>query len=432
MRSWRNGSDLVREERRMVTAMSVDVVGSTALGEQMDPEDVREVIDGAIRLVIVAVESFGGMVTDLAGDGAMCIFGAPVAHEDDAERAILAGLRIADDVRAYGQQLIDQRGLPEFAVRIGIESGLAVLGAKGTGGMVAYAATGDALNTRRGSRAQAEPGTVLVGEATQRQVAPLFDWSDTVALPAQGEGRCRASIHALSAPGWNDPGLSDVAAPMIGRDRESRWASAALERLGRGEGGIVFVSGEPGMGKSRLVAEWRSAAGEIRWLESRCLSYRTTMPMAAFPELLAGLAPSGASEAEIAAELDALLGQGGGANGARISRRSWASRDPRPSCSTTSRRSRSSSERSRRSRRCSPVLLSSLRWWSRSTTSTGPTTAHFERSSGYSRSRSGTRSSSSWPFATMPPSRRSGSSRGPSRSRISAWKWCGSEALERR
>ena len=75
--------------------MSVDVVGSVALGEQMDPEDARDVIGGAIELVIVAVESFGGMVSDIAGDGAMGIFGAPVAHEDDAERAILAGLRIA-------------------------------------------------------------------------------------------------------------------------------------------------------------------------------------------------------------------------------------------------------------------------------------------------------------------------------------------------
>ena len=100
----------------MVTALSVDVVGSVELGEQMDPEDVREVIGGAIDLVIVAVESFGGMVADIAGDGAMCVFGAPVAHEDDAVRAILAGLRIADDVRIYGLQLMDQRGLTEFAV----------------------------------------------------------------------------------------------------------------------------------------------------------------------------------------------------------------------------------------------------------------------------------------------------------------------------
>ena len=303
----------MREERRIVTAISVDVVGSTSLGEQMDPEDAREVIDGAIRLVIVAVESFGGMVTDLAGDGAMCIFGAPVAHEDDAERAILASLRIADDARAYGQQLIDQVGLPEFAVRIGIESGLVVLGAKGTGSMVAYAATGDALNTAARLQSMAEPGAVLVGEATQRQVAPLFDWSDPVALQLKGKADVVRAFTALRYRGGTTRALSDVTAPMIGRDRESAVGVAALERLGSGEGGIVFVSGEPGMGKSRLLAEWRSAAGGIRWLESRCLSYRTTMPMAAFPELLAGLAPSGASEAEIAVELDALLGQGAAA-----------------------------------------------------------------------------------------------------------------------
>ncbi len=187
----------------MVTALSVDVVGSVELGEQMDPEDVRDVIGGAIDLVIVAVESFGGMVADIAGDGTMCVFGAPVAHEDDAVRAILAGLRIADDVRTYGLQLMDQRGLSEFAVRIGIESGLAVLGAKGTGGKVTYAATGDVVNTAARLQSQAEPGTVLVGEATRRMVAPLFDWSDTVSFSPQGKGRSGSGIHSPSASGWD-------------------------------------------------------------------------------------------------------------------------------------------------------------------------------------------------------------------------------------
>ncbi len=299
----------MREERRIVTAISVDVVGSTSLGEQMDPEDARDVIGGAIELVIVAIESFGGMVADIAGDGAMCIFGAPVAHEDDAERAILAGLRIADDVRTYGLQLMNQRDLSEFAVRIGIESGLAVLGAKGTGGNIAYAATGDALNTAARLQAQAEPGTVLVGEATLRMVAPLFDWSDTVSLHLKGKADPVQASTPLRHRGGTTRGLAGPSVPMIGRDRESSVGIDALERLEAGHGGVVFVTGEPGVGKSRLVAEWRGAAGDMRWLEARCLSYRSTTPMAAFPELLAGLAPSGASAEATAEALDALLGE---------------------------------------------------------------------------------------------------------------------------
>jgi len=295
--------------------MSVDVVGSVALGEQMDPEDAREVIGGAIDLVIVAVESFGGMVADIAGDGAMCVFGAPVAHEDDAERAILAGLRIADDVRTYGLQLVDQRGLSGFAVRIGIESGLAVLGAKGTGGKVAYAATGDALNTAARLQSQAEPGTVLVGEATRRMVAPLFDWSDTVFFHLKGKSDPVQASTALRHRGGTARGPAGPAVPMIGRNRESSVGVDALERLGSGLGGIVFISGEPGIGKSRLVAEWRAAAGGIRWLEARCLSYQSTTPMAPFPELIAGLAPSGAGATAVAAALDSLLGQEADAKG---------------------------------------------------------------------------------------------------------------------
>ena len=193
----------MRDERRMVTALSVDVVGSVELGEQMDPEDVRDVIGGAIDLVIVAVESFGGMVADIAGDGTMCVFGAPVAHEDDAVRAILAGLRIADDVRTYGLQLMDQRGLSEFAVRIGIESGLAVLGAKGTRrqGYV------------RGHRRCSEHGCPTAEPSRARNRTRRRGHSPnggaTLRLerhrlfPPQGEGRSGSGIHSPSASGWD-------------------------------------------------------------------------------------------------------------------------------------------------------------------------------------------------------------------------------------
>ena len=98
---------------------------------------------------------------------------------------------------------MDERGLSEFAVRIGIESGLAVLGAKGTGGNIAYAATGDALNTAARLQSQAEPGTVLVGDATRRMVAPLFDWSDTVSLHLKGKADPRSGLHSASASEWH-------------------------------------------------------------------------------------------------------------------------------------------------------------------------------------------------------------------------------------
>ena len=102
---------------------------------------------------------------------------------------------------------------------------------------------------------------------------------------------------------------------MIGRERESSLGVDALERLGRGHGGIVFISGEPGIGKSRLISEWRLAAGGIRWLQARCLSYQSTTPMAPFPELVAGLAPRGAGPPALAAAMDSLLGREADAKG---------------------------------------------------------------------------------------------------------------------
>jgi class 3 adenylate cyclase len=128
----------MREERKVVTALFADVVGSTHLTERLDPEDAREILGGAVRRMVEAVEAFGGTVKDLAGDGILALFGAPVTHEDDAERPIRAGLRIISDLGAAENPLM---------VRVGIETGLVVLGPVGGGGRVEYGATGDALNT---------------------------------------------------------------------------------------------------------------------------------------------------------------------------------------------------------------------------------------------------------------------------------------------
>jgi class 3 adenylate cyclase len=123
----------MREERKVVTALFADVVGSTHLTERLDPEDAREILGGAVRRMVEAVEAFGGTVKDLAGDGILALFGAPVTHEDDAERAIRAGLRIISDFGAAENPLM---------VRVGIETGLVVLGPVGGGGRVEYGAHG--------------------------------------------------------------------------------------------------------------------------------------------------------------------------------------------------------------------------------------------------------------------------------------------------
>ncbi len=285
----------MREERRVVTAMFADLVGSTALAERLDPEDVKVVVNDAVARVVGAVEAFGGTVKDLAGDGVLALFGAPQAHEDDPERAIRAALRVVEEIAAYASDVEDAFGVTGFAVRVGVDSGPVVVGAVGAGGRVEYGALGDAVNTAARLEAAAEPGTVVVGEATQRRVQPIFGWSEPRSLDLKGK---REPVTAFRVEGIRAaPGhareLGAVQVPLVGRGRELADATEIVDAALAGSGGILFVTGEPGIGKTRLIAELRrrveDAAAQPRralWIEGRCVSYGEAMPYWPFRDLL--------------------------------------------------------------------------------------------------------------------------------------------------
>ena len=274
-----------REARKVVTALFCDVVGSTALGERLDPEDFTEVVGEAVARMVGAVEELGGTVVELAGDGLLALFGAPVAHEDDPERAVRAGLRIVAAMQAYGSELARERAIEGFAVRVGIETGLAVLGQLGAGRKVEYSAMGDALNTAARLQAAAEAGTVLVGERTQRAVAEVFEWAPPRELRLKGKAQ---AVRAFAAAGVREPAGAPVGAggeaPMIGRDAELAAGEEVLAGVAEGRGGLLFVTGEAGIGKSRLLRElhgaFRARAGEPAglWLHARCASYGESVP----------------------------------------------------------------------------------------------------------------------------------------------------------
>ena len=136
----------MRVERRVVTALFADIANSTAIIEQSDPEDARDLLGETLSVVIAQVDALEGTVKDIAGDGVLALFGAPTAHEDDAERAVLCGLQI---VRAVAQRAAESRqrwGIPDLAVRVGIETGPVATGPVGSGSKVEYGATGDAIN----------------------------------------------------------------------------------------------------------------------------------------------------------------------------------------------------------------------------------------------------------------------------------------------
>jgi class 3 adenylate cyclase len=155
------GGAELREERKVVTTLFADLVGSTPLGERLEPEEVKLVVGEAVARIVLEVERFGGRVKDLAGDGVLAFFGAPVTYEDDAERAVRAGLRVVDEMAAYAGEVERGWGVDGFGVRIGIATGPVVVGAIGAGARVEYAAFGDTVTPPLRSRRRPSPARCL-------------------------------------------------------------------------------------------------------------------------------------------------------------------------------------------------------------------------------------------------------------------------------
>jgi ABC-type oligopeptide transport system substrate-binding subunit/class 3 adenylate cyclase len=291
------GSDeaVIREERKVVTAMFADLVGSTTLAERLDPEGFKVVVNDALTRVIGAVEAYGGTVKDLAGDGVLAIFGAPQAHEDDPERAVRAGLRTVDEIATYAAEVEGAFGVGDFGVRVGVESGAVVVGTVGAGSRVEFGAMGDAVNIAARLQSHADPGTVLVGAETHRRIAPLFDWGEPQTLELKGKSDPVTAYQvrgASIAPG-RTRGLGLEQAHLVGRERELSTVREAADAALAGSGGVLFLTGEPGIGKSRLLSELRhhvedakAERGRLLWVEGRCVSYGESMPYWPFRDLL--------------------------------------------------------------------------------------------------------------------------------------------------
>lgn len=285
----------IREERRVVTSMFADLVGSTTLAERLDAEDFKLIVADAVARVIGAVEAFGGTVKDLAGDGVLALFGAPVAHEDDPERAVRAGLRAVEEIASYAREVEAAFGVEGLALRVGVNTGPVVVGAIGAGSRVEYSALGDAVNVAARLQSYAEPGSVLVGGDTRRRIGPVFEWGEVRALELKGKREPVEAALALGAHAHasGPRGLEGVQVRLVGRERELALGTEVVEAVLAGSGGILVVSGEPGIGKTRLVTELRdrfesspAEHGRALWLEGRCVSYGESMPYWPFRDLV--------------------------------------------------------------------------------------------------------------------------------------------------
>jgi class 3 adenylate cyclase/predicted ATPase len=237
-------------ERRQLTVMFCDLVGSTPLSTRFDPEDLREIVGAYHRCVADTVARFGGLVAKYMGDGVLIYFGYPEAHEDDAERAARAGLAVIDAVGRLATQ-------EPLNVRIGIATGLVVVGDLiGAGAAQERGVVGETPNLAARLQALAGPGTLVVANSTRRQIGTLFEIEDLGPQPLAGFAEPQRAWRVVGESGVVSrfEALRSGTTPLVGRDEELDLLLRRWQQAKSGEGRAVLVSGEPGIGKSRLTA----------------------------------------------------------------------------------------------------------------------------------------------------------------------------------
>ena len=259
-----------KDELRPVSVLFADVVGSTPLAERLAPEDYIALIGGCVDRMCRAVEQFGGVIDAYMGDGIAAFFGFPAATEDDADRAASAALNLVEAIDAYAEEVRANWRLPEFNVRVGVNSGQVAIGVVGAAERHPVA-LGDTLNVAARLQSGAEPGTIVIGGATARKLQGRFLMAPLGHLAVRGREGPVEAWRLLSArpdrPRRKPAGL-------VGRTSETAELTTAATALLEGRGGLVLVEGDPGIGKTRLLEWLRDELGDdATWVEGHCASY---------------------------------------------------------------------------------------------------------------------------------------------------------------
>ncbi len=306
------GAGPAGEERKSVTVLFCDLVGFTAASDGADPEDVRARIRPYHARLRREAEEFGGTVEKFIGDAVMAVFGAPVAHEDDPERAVRAGLRILEAIAELNEA---DAGLG-LAVRVGVESGEAVVALGAAPELGEGLVTGDVVNTASRLQGAAPVGGVLAGPRTFAATREVFDYRPLDALALKGKAEPVAVFQALAPRARLGTDVTRfLGAPMVGRQIDLGILTGAFQKaVAESAVQLVVVAGEPGVGKSRLVAELLAFAdgwpGQlVRWRQGRCLPYGEGITFWALGEIVkaeAGILESDPPQAA-AAKIDAMV-----------------------------------------------------------------------------------------------------------------------------
>lgn len=273
-----------RGQRRSVTVLFVDLTGYTHLSAALGDEELYELVQKFIQLLVNDVYKYEGMVDKLTGDGLMALFGAPIAHENNAERALRSALDMVADVERLEQELAHEMNLHGHTLRIhvGLNAGSVIVGGLGGDGLMNYTAVGDSVNLARRLEEAAGPGEIIVSESVYRQTNRLFDFEHLPPLSLKNIPRQVIAYRIVGEkerPG-SVRGLEGLRAPMIGRENEYNQAFQMVDRLVNDHrGGIVLLVGEGGMGKSRLTSELKMGLDftRVRLLEGQSLTYRKSI-----------------------------------------------------------------------------------------------------------------------------------------------------------
>ncbi|HSR10883.1 MAG TPA: adenylate/guanylate cyclase domain-containing protein, partial [Thermodesulfobacteriota bacterium] len=271
----------IEGERKVVSILFADAVNYTGISETRDPEEIHRIMDGCFRIFMEGVHRYEGTVNQFTGDGIMAIFGAPIAHENHAQRACYAALSIRRAIVEYGEQLRAESGL-EFKMRFGINSGLVIVGAIGNDLRMDYTADGDTTNLASRLQSVAEPGSIVVSEATYRLIRAYFH------VQPIGPVRLKGKEEPQNAYVLVDPtpiqtrfqeAVSRGLVRFVGRKNSIATLSSVWNRAKGGFGQVLGIMGEPGVGKSRLILEFKRSLedGNIFFLEGRCLPHASSI-----------------------------------------------------------------------------------------------------------------------------------------------------------
>ncbi len=268
------GRHALEGERKLVTVLFADVVGSTAMAAGLDPEDVVDILNGLFERWVAAVHRYEGTVDKFLGDGMLALFGAPLAHEDDPRRAVLAALEIRDATHGFRDELVGV----DLDVRVGLNTGTVVVGTVGADARMEYTAIGDAVNVAQRVEANARPGSVYISDATRRLVEPYFDLRAAGTFELKGKAEPAALHEVVTTTDVVSAvrGLPGRTTPLVGRNAEyERLARLLEDDEGRS---MVALSGDPGVGKTRLVDELRHDHPHLTWIAGNAVAFASTTP----------------------------------------------------------------------------------------------------------------------------------------------------------